>query len=83
LGENGAELIAFPNPVTDKIFIKTTGSNQIASVEIRNTAGQLVYETAQIDGEGISVNKLIPGTYMIQIRNADGTLASRKITISR
>ena len=83
LGENGAELVAFPNPVTEKIFIKTTGSNQIAAVEIRNTAGQLVHETAQIDGEGISVSKLVPGTYIIQIRNADGTSVARKITISR
>lgn len=83
LGENGAELVAFPNPVTEKIFIKTTDSNQIAAVEIRNTAGQLVHETVKIDGEGISVGKLAPGTYIIQIRNADGTSVARKITVSR
>lgn len=83
LGENGAELVAFPNPVTEKIFIKTTDSNQIAAVEIRNTAGQLVHQTTQIDGEGISVGNLVPGTYIIQIRNVNGTSAARKITISR
>lgn len=83
LGENGAELVAFPNPVTEKIFIKTTDSTQIAAVEIRNTAGQLVHETVKIDGEGISVGKLVPGTYIIQIRNADGTSVARKITVSR
>ena len=83
LGENRAELVAFPNPVTEKIFISATDSNQIAEVEIRNTAGQLVHETTQIDGEGISVGKLVPGTYIIQIRNVDGTSAARKITISR
>lgn len=83
LGENRAELVAFPNPVTEKIFINATDSNQIAEVEIRNTAGQLVHETTQIDGEGISVGKLVPGTYIIQIRNVDGTSAARKITISR
>lgn len=83
LGENGAELVAFPNPVTEKIFIKTTDSNQIAAVEIRNTAGQLVHQTAQIDGEGISVGNLVPGTYIVQIRNVNGTSAARKITISR
>lgn len=83
LGENGAELVAFPNPVTEKIFIKTTDSNQIAAVEIRNTTGQLVHQTAQIGSEGISVGNLVPGTYIIQIRNADGASAARKITISR
>lgn len=83
LGKNGAEPVAFPNPVAAEIFIKTSGSNQIAAVEIRNTTGRLVPETAQIGGEGISVRKLAPGTYIIQIRNADGASVARKVTISR
>jgi len=83
LGDNGAELIAFPNPVADRIFIKAADSNQIESVEIRNTTGLLVYETAQIDGEGIATHKWAPGNYIVQIRNTNGTLVTRKITISR
>lgn len=83
LGENGAEPVAFPNLVATEIFIKTTGSNQIAAVEIRNTTGRLVPETVQIGGECISVRKLAPGTYIIQIRNADGASVARKVTISR
>jgi len=56
-----SKIIAFPNPVSDGIFIKAIDSNQIASVEIRNITGQVVYETAKIDGEGISVAKFVPG----------------------
>ncbi|SEI59230.1 Por secretion system C-terminal sorting domain-containing protein [Dyadobacter sp. SG02] len=83
LGENGAELVAFPNPATDRIFIKATDSNQIESVEIRNTTGLLVFETAKMDGEGIATDKFAPGNYIVQIRNTNGTLVTRKITISR
>lgn len=83
LGDIGAELVAFPNPAVDKIFIKAADSNQIASVEIRNTTGRLVYETAKIDGEGISATEFAPGNYIIQIRNTDGTSVTRKITINR
>jgi hypothetical protein len=78
-----SKIIAFPNPVSDGIFIKAIDSNQIASVEIRNITGQVVYETAKIDGEGISVAKFVPGIYTIRIRNAGGTLVSTTITISR
>lgn len=83
LGGNGAELVAFPNPVTDRIFIKAAGTAAIASVEIRNTAGQLMYKTDRVDGQGIAVSKFAPGTYVVQIRNADGTSVTRKMTIGK
>ncbi len=81
LGENGAEPVAFPNPVTSRIFIKAVDFNQITSVQLRNAAGQLVYEAAKMDGEGIATDEFAPGVYHIQIRNADGTATSRKLTI--
>lgn len=83
LGKNGATLVAFPNPAVDRIFVEAADFDQIASVEIRNATGQLVYETSQIDGEGIAVGKFGPGTYIVQIRDADGISVTRKITISR
>lgn len=81
LGENGTETIAFPNPVTSRIFIKAADFNNITSVQLRNAAGQLVYEAAKMDGEGIATDEFAPGVYHIQIRSADGTATSRKLTI--
>lgn len=83
LGENRAEMVAFPNPAVDRIFVKAADFNQIASVEIRNATGLLVYKTTQIDGDGIPASEFEPGTYIVKIRNTDGTAVTRKITISR
>ncbi|GGM95407.1 hypothetical protein GCM10010967_31040 [Dyadobacter beijingensis] len=81
--EGGEELVAFPNPVVDRIYIKAGDFNRITSVQIRNAAGQLVFETAKVDGEGIPAGDLIAGIYNIHIRHTDGSAVTRKITIIR
>lgn len=77
------ELIAFPNPVVDKIYIRTTGFAAIKSVEMRNSFGKLVYQSPAVNGEGIPTRGLAGGLYQIKIETTDGTSIVRKVAVNR
>lgn len=57
----------YPNPVTDKLFIK--GIKEADRIEIRNILGQLIYERTNIFDlkYGIHTSSLIKGTYAVII----------------
>ena len=61
----------YPNPVTDKLYIKSTA--QIESVTIYTINGQLVKQSQGIDN-GINVSNLPAGLYLIQMQTATKTV---------
>lgn len=69
LNENSAKL--YPNPVMNKLFIKST--EKVESITIYNIRGQLVKQTNTIN-KGIEVSNLSNGLYMIQIKTKNNTI---------
>lgn len=69
LNENSVKL--FPNPVSDRLFIKSTA--QTNSVSIYTINGQLVKQANTIDN-GLDVSGLNTGLYMIQIKTSNNTI---------
>lgn len=69
LNENLVKL--YPNPVTDRLFIKST--EQIESVTIFNINGQLVKQNNEAVN-GINVSELPLGLYMIEIKTNNNTI---------
>ncbi|WP_425075311.1 T9SS type A sorting domain-containing protein [Psychroserpens sp. S379A] len=69
LNENSVKL--FPNPVSDRLFIKSTA--QIESVAIYNINGQLVKQANTIN-RGIDVSNLNTGLYIIQIKTSKNSI---------
>jgi hypothetical protein len=66
------ELAIYPNPATDKIYIKTKSAEVIKSIrlfDIRGTANK-----AQFTGNEIDVSMLANGLYIIEITNAQGNI---------
>lgn len=69
LNTNSVKL--YPNPVSDKLFIKST--EQIESVTIYNINGQLIKRTNEIIN-GVDVSVLSSGLYMIEIKTNNNTI---------
>ena len=61
----------YPNPVSDRVFIKST--EQIESVSIYNINGQLVKQAIETTN-GIDVSVLPSGVYMIQINTSNNSI---------
>ncbi|WP_179352158.1 T9SS type A sorting domain-containing protein [Winogradskyella vidalii] len=69
LNTNAVKL--YPNPVSDRLYIQST--EQIESVAIYNTNGQLVKESHTVN-TGIDVSNLSTGLYLIQMKTASSSI---------
>ena len=73
--------ILFPNPVADKVEIKTADWSKVAQVRIINSVGGTVYasipsELGNISANGINVKNLSAGVYIVKVTNRNGLLNS-------
>jgi hypothetical protein len=69
-----------PNPATDKIVIKTTGSlSGVSTLQIINLVGSVVYSNAGpiSNNTQINISDLQPGIYFLTINN-NGEYYSKK-----
>ncbi|MAB49094.1 MAG: hypothetical protein CMC05_10735 [Flavobacteriaceae bacterium] len=69
LNTNSVKL--YPNPVSDRLFIKST--ELIEGISIYNIKGQLIKQTIETTN-GIDVSVLPSGLYMIQIKTSNNTI---------
>ncbi|MEZ4804756.1 MAG: T9SS type A sorting domain-containing protein [Bacteroidia bacterium] len=72
----------YPNPFTNQIQVKTTGSNQILEIKIFNEIGkEITYKPLQKDGEFCLLmdKSLPPGLYLLQVKNSLGEVGYVKL----
>ncbi len=71
--KESASVILYPNPVKDKLYIKTTET--ILHIKMVNSLGQVVYreDSGSIQHE-INVSKFNPGFYMVQVCTQKGLI---------
>jgi Secretion system C-terminal sorting domain len=79
----GDPVMAYPNPVNNKLFVEVLeGQSNEGTIEVYNTFGQLVntqqYTKDQVRYE-VDTDGLPMGTYIVKIRQNDGTVKSVKI----
>ena len=80
----GSELKVFPNPMTDKaIIIFANPNNEIQSMILYNTKGQVVRELSSINSHQIILkrNNLEKGMYFFQLRSKNEIRATGKVII--
>ena len=66
------DVAIYPNPATDKIYIKTKPNEVIKSIRLFDISGTSI--KAQITGNEIDVSMLANGLYIIEITNAQGNI---------
>lgn len=75
---NQKELKIYPNPIKDYLAVDTSFQNQIASIEIINTLGQVILKENNVTNR-IDTDKLQAGVYVAKIILKDGKVINRKI----
>jgi hypothetical protein len=82
-GENDKlSVVTYPNPVSDRLFIKTENPDQIRSVRLLSTGGKLVYQS-QSSATEVDVRNLNAGMYVLLVTCQDGTQSSHKVIVKK
>ena len=79
----GVDLSVYPNPSTDKLFIRDNGT--VKEVVMRGVNGNAVYRSSTFaTGNGmIDVKNLLPGIYIVQVTRQNGTLSTHKVLVGK
>ncbi|WP_353717491.1 FG-GAP-like repeat-containing protein [Dyadobacter sp. 676] len=75
-------VVPFPNPVSDKLFIKTENADQIRSVRFFAPDGKLLYQSQNV-AAGVDVSRLDTGVYLLQVSRKDGSHSSHKVIVDK
>jgi len=75
--EANTPFVIYPNPVTDRLWIKSN-RNERLSVILSDITGKKLW-SGRVDDQGISLDGYQPGIYYIQIQNEDGGKWQEKI----
>lgn len=78
-GTGNAPVVLFPNPVTDKLYIRS-GSRQFSKVQLHSLSGVNLYTSAE-NQSVVDVGRLTSGVHWVTIHYADGSQSSHKIVI--
>jgi hypothetical protein len=62
---SNGNITVFPNPFSDKIWIKSDNSSPIVHVNIFSITGQKVYDNSFAGGDVIETGDLTPGMYIL------------------
>lgn len=78
---NDFPITLFPNPVSEKLFLKWNENSSIENLRIINVLGKMIPANYDVDGEVITINfenELPTGTYFLQINLEDGRKATSR-----
>jgi hypothetical protein len=75
-------ILLFPNPASDKLFIKTAETLSNMEVELIDAVGKTQIRQSILDGEAVSVDNLLPGFYFARVYSEGQLLKVQKIIIS-
>lgn len=80
---NGEESVSvFPNPASEKLFIRSNAGNVIKGVKMISPNGIVVYQGSNAQTE-IDLKGLTPGMYILISKHADGSQAYHKVMVKK
>jgi len=68
----------YPNPSSDMIYIQ--GDSSVASVQLYDVTGALVYSVGAVTS--IDVSTLFSGVYLMKITSSEGTVIAKKVLVN-
>ncbi|WP_051664320.1 DUF4347 domain-containing protein [Dyadobacter crusticola] len=71
-GEQTIEISTYPNPVTEKIFLNVKNSRTVNGIMIYNLSGMLVSSFGSYTADGIQVQNLPSGLFLLKLNTTDG-----------
>jgi hypothetical protein len=70
----GADLIIYPNPVADVVFLDGENMENIKRTDLVDRNGRIVMVSSVLTDEGLSLKNLQPGLYSLRIYRKDGSM---------
>ncbi|MCF2445021.1 T9SS type A sorting domain-containing protein [Dyadobacter sp. CY345] len=83
-GIAAADLSVYPNPSTDKLFIRDNGT--VKEVVINNLNGSAVYKASSSFASGsglIDVTNLPQGMYIVKVTRTNGLVSTSKVVVNK
>jgi uncharacterized repeat protein (TIGR01451 family) len=78
------ELVIYPNPAQNMIFIRETGNKKIERVELYDLSGKLcVSQNANQSFVSVSLNELSKGVYLVKIKTEGGAVTMKKVSVMK
>ncbi|MGE0078058.1 MAG: C10 family peptidase [Bacteroidales bacterium] len=75
--------LIYPNPVSNEIYVRIKGFER-GSISVFDITGALVWQSQGVtDDDRVNISNLSSGVYIIMINTTEGSILSRKLTISR
>jgi uncharacterized delta-60 repeat protein len=66
-------ILVYPNPATDRLFVSTPENGNSATVKLTDTTGKVIKNTEPANDNGIDVSGLATGVYFAEIKFGDTT----------
>ena len=73
------ETAMYPNPVAERLLLKTGDLGQIRRVELYNASGKSVLESEAVTASGIDVRGLPTGLYVVRVTRTNGSTDTFKV----
>lgn len=73
------ETAMYPNPVAERLLLKTGDLDQIRRVELYNASGKSVLESETVTASGIDVKGLPTGLYVVKVTRINGSTDTFKV----
>lgn len=75
----------FPSPATHSVTIQNTASQAMKTIRILDITGSLVREVKATGTkvQEVDISALVSGIYLVRVELADGTVALRRLQVSR
>lgn len=78
-GTGNAPVVLYPNPVTDKLYIRS-GNRRLSKVQLHSLSGTHLYTSGENQAV-VDVAKLAAGMHWVTIQYADGSQSRHKVVI--
>ncbi|MHA4740632.1 T9SS type A sorting domain-containing protein [Dyadobacter sp. MSC1_007] len=79
--EGQGNIVAYPNPTSDKLFIKDF--SKVAKLRILDLNGRTVHQSKVTEDGEVNVNKLTGGLYILEITWSNGSKTTQKVLIRK
>ncbi len=73
------ETVLYPNPVAERLLLKTDDLKKISKVELYNAMGIAVIQTDVVPNSGLDVKNLPSGLYVVKVTRTNGSTDTFKV----
>jgi hypothetical protein len=73
----------FPNPVSDRLYLKGFDLEKVKELSLFNPKGERVFKSARATAQGVDVSHLPVGLYTIAVKGVDGKVQAFKVMVSK